>query len=189
MVGFWSISCAFKLWSPPLPHPPTLDPLPPPAPHFPNRPCREALPAIRECESRSRSALNPWPTWEFPTSRGTLFGGPYNKDPTIWGTILGSPTCAKASQRTQVLEKMAAVHPSPLLFWAVTGNSWLLVLKKRLQQVTGEHWLTSPSCRFDSTYLLRWKSNGLHDARHSHLAVGTLSHRSKSGRIQRFHYR
>ena len=23
--------------------------------------------------------------------RGTLFGGPYNKDPTIKGTILGSP--------------------------------------------------------------------------------------------------
>ena len=23
--------------------------------------------------------------------RGTLFWGPYNKDPTIWGTILGSP--------------------------------------------------------------------------------------------------
>ena len=22
---------------------------------------------------------------------GTLFGGPYNKDPTIWGTVLGSP--------------------------------------------------------------------------------------------------
>ena len=32
------------------------------------------------------------PTWEFPKTRGTLFWGPYNKDPTIWGTILGSPT-------------------------------------------------------------------------------------------------
>ena len=31
------------------------------------------------------------PTWEFPKIRGTLFWGPYNKDPTIWGTILGSP--------------------------------------------------------------------------------------------------
>ena len=28
--------------------------------------------------------------WEFPKIRGTLFGGPYNKDPTIYGTILGS---------------------------------------------------------------------------------------------------
>ena len=29
--------------------------------------------------------------WEFPKTRGTLFGGPYSKDPTISGTILGSP--------------------------------------------------------------------------------------------------
>ena len=28
---------------------------------------------------------------EFPKIRGTLFGGPYNKDPIIWSTILGSP--------------------------------------------------------------------------------------------------
>ena len=25
--------------------------------------------------------------WEFPTIRGTLFGGPYNRDPTILGTL------------------------------------------------------------------------------------------------------
>ena len=30
-------------------------------------------------------------TWEFPKIRDTLFWGPYNKDPTIEGTILGSP--------------------------------------------------------------------------------------------------
>ena len=29
--------------------------------------------------------------WEFPKIRGTLFWGPYNKDPTIEGTILGPP--------------------------------------------------------------------------------------------------
>ena len=29
--------------------------------------------------------------WEFPKIRGTRFGGPYNKDPTIEGTIFGSP--------------------------------------------------------------------------------------------------
>ena len=29
--------------------------------------------------------------WEFPKIRGTLFWGPYNKDPTIYGTTLGSP--------------------------------------------------------------------------------------------------
>ena len=30
-------------------------------------------------------------TWEFPKLRGTVFWDPYNKDPTIQGTILGSP--------------------------------------------------------------------------------------------------
>ena len=29
--------------------------------------------------------------WEFPKIRGTLIWGPYNEDPTIWGTIFGSP--------------------------------------------------------------------------------------------------
>ena len=29
--------------------------------------------------------------WEFPKIRGTLFWGPYNNEPTISGTILGSP--------------------------------------------------------------------------------------------------
>ena len=29
--------------------------------------------------------------WEFPKIRGALFWGPYDKDPTIKGTILGSP--------------------------------------------------------------------------------------------------
>ena len=29
--------------------------------------------------------------WDFPKVRGTLFWGPYNKDPTISGSILGSP--------------------------------------------------------------------------------------------------
>ena len=28
---------------------------------------------------------------KFPKIRGTLFWGPYNKDPTIQGTVLGSP--------------------------------------------------------------------------------------------------
>ena len=30
------------------------------------------------------------PTWEFPKIGGTLFWGPYNKDPTNSGTLLGS---------------------------------------------------------------------------------------------------
>ena len=29
--------------------------------------------------------------WDFPKIRGTLFWGPYSKDPTIQGTIPGSP--------------------------------------------------------------------------------------------------
>ena len=29
--------------------------------------------------------------WEFPKIRGTIFWGPYNKDPTIESTLLGSP--------------------------------------------------------------------------------------------------
>ena len=30
--------------------------------------------------------------WEFPKIGGTLFCWPFYKDPTLWGTILGSPT-------------------------------------------------------------------------------------------------
>ena len=37
--------------------------------------------------------------WEFPKFKGTLFGGPYNKDPTIWVTILGSPIFRKPSYK------------------------------------------------------------------------------------------
>ena len=35
--------------------------------------------------------------WDFPKrgGGGTLFWGPYNKDPTIWGTILGPPIFGK----------------------------------------------------------------------------------------------
>ena len=29
-------------------------------------------------------------------NEGTLSGGPYNKDPTISGTILGSPICGNS---------------------------------------------------------------------------------------------
>ena len=31
------------------------------------------------------------PKWEFPKTSGTLYWDPYNKDPAIKGTILGSP--------------------------------------------------------------------------------------------------
>ena len=29
--------------------------------------------------------------WEFPKVRGAVLWGPYNKDPTFFGTILGPP--------------------------------------------------------------------------------------------------
>ena len=47
--------------------------------------------------TRVRVQLLPFPlallsncilTWEFPIIRATLFWGPYDKDPTIWSTIL-----------------------------------------------------------------------------------------------------
>ena len=47
---------------------------------------------MRDLESGFRvlnTGLNHW-NWEFPKIRGTSFW-PYNKDPTILGTILGSP--------------------------------------------------------------------------------------------------
>ena len=34
--------------------------------------------------------------WEFPKIRGTLFWSPYNKDPTISGTISGTPFCGNS---------------------------------------------------------------------------------------------
>ena len=33
--------------------------------------------------------------WGFPEIRGTLFGGPHNKDYSILGSILGSPNFGK----------------------------------------------------------------------------------------------
>ena len=33
--------------------------------------------------------------WGFPKIRGTLFGGPYNKDYSVLGSILGSPYLGK----------------------------------------------------------------------------------------------
>ena len=36
---------------------------------------------------------------EFPKIRATLFWGPYNEDPTIWGTILGSPIFGSSHMR------------------------------------------------------------------------------------------
>ena len=41
-----------------------------------------------ECGGHGRAAQDHM--WGFPKIRGTLFGGPYNKDCSISGSILGS---------------------------------------------------------------------------------------------------
>ena len=46
-------------------------------------------PAFARLEPCSLPFLKP--KWEFPKIGGTLFWGPYNKDPTIHGPKLGSP--------------------------------------------------------------------------------------------------
>ena len=38
------------------------------------------------------------PFWGFPTIRGTFLGGPYKKDHSILGSILGSPYSANDPQ-------------------------------------------------------------------------------------------
>ena len=43
------------------------------------------------------------PIREFPKIRGTLFGGPYNKGPTIWGAILGSHIFENSQRVLQVV--------------------------------------------------------------------------------------
>ena len=53
-------------------------------------PRSQPAPGLRFCapmQAQTSKTLK----WDFPKIRGTLFGGPYNKDPTIKGTILGSP--------------------------------------------------------------------------------------------------
>ena len=45
--------------------------------------------------------------WEFPKIRGTFCWGPYNKDPTIWGTIFGSPIFGNSYLASAVSEHQA----------------------------------------------------------------------------------
>ena len=46
---------------------------------------------MKEVKPKEKRISLLYTKWEFPKIRGTFFLGPYNKDPTIWGTILGSP--------------------------------------------------------------------------------------------------
>ena len=43
------------------------------------------------CVQRTSIEQGSFGIWEFPKIRGTLFWGPYNKDPTIEAPISGSP--------------------------------------------------------------------------------------------------
>ena len=46
-------------------------------------------------------------TWEFPKIRGALFWAPCNKDPTVQGAILGSPTFGNSHLVTRVIREVA----------------------------------------------------------------------------------
>ena len=47
--------------------------------------------------------------------RGSLFWGPYNRDPTIWGTILGSPLFGNSHiySTGQSVGEQAPMFPDP----------------------------------------------------------------------------
>ena len=48
--------------------------------NFDNHPC---MVWASLCCLASGASIGPFAIWEFPTIRGTLLGGPYNKDPAI----------------------------------------------------------------------------------------------------------
>ena len=55
---------------------------------------------LRAQGSGSRTwCVGPHTKWGFPEIRGTLFGGPNNKDYSILGSILGSPDFGKVPNR------------------------------------------------------------------------------------------
>ena len=54
--------------------------------------------------------------WEFPKIRGTLFWGPSNKDPTIYGAILGSPIFGNSQMASKhgLQQKKCPSNPTEL---------------------------------------------------------------------------
>ena len=63
---------------------------------------------------------------EFPKIGGALFWGPYDKDPAIWGTILGAPIFGNprfesyhGKSRKTLQPRLDAVGPAPKLLFAV----------------------------------------------------------------------
>ena len=55
-----------------------------------------------------------WFRLSVPKIRGCLILGPYNKDPTISGTILGSPIFGKKVSGTGVLHQVRMFEPTVL---------------------------------------------------------------------------
>ena len=68
--------------------------------------------------------------WEFPIFRGPLFCGPDNKDPTIWGTILGSPIFGNPHIGAYIGATIG-IH-SPISCWHQTEDGALSCDRERL---------------------------------------------------------
>ena len=57
--------------------------------------------------------------WGFPRIRGTFFGGPHNKEYSIWGSILGSPYFGKVPDRGATCKTQKNFDPEVRLGAAV----------------------------------------------------------------------
>ena len=55
--------------------------------------------------------------WDFPKFGGTLFWGPYNKDPTIQGTTLGSPNFGNPPHICLLLSPVIRTPDSRNMVW------------------------------------------------------------------------
>ena len=70
------------------------------------------------------------PIWEFRKIGGTLLWGSYNKDPTIQGTIVGSPIfgnphmLSPSTVKFRTTAKMLCVHKLPLQGTALTNSHY-----------------------------------------------------------------
>ena len=62
--------------------------------------------------------------WGFPNIRGTFFGGPHNKDYSIWGSTLGSPYFGKQPFRDEGLGWF--VNREGELPFRLQGLGWLV---------------------------------------------------------------
>ena len=86
--------------------------------------CPASRPAVASCPPQRRKLMQCWFYMGVSEIRGTLFWGPYNKAPTIQGTILGFPIFGnfhfgqppiEARPNTQVIPFSAAPYKTPHL--------------------------------------------------------------------------